>query len=123
MTKMTPMQRVEVLKAACCVAGIDGSISDTERELINKIARAVGVGRASLEAMIERATKDPNFHKTQFQILNDNPKQCLTAVLEVALADGSVSEAETGVLRNLSDNLKIPATVFEELMENVAKMG
>lgn len=35
---MNPMQEVEVLLAACCVAGIDGEITAGELLMINQLA-------------------------------------------------------------------------------------
>lgn len=120
--KMTPMQRVDVLRAACCVAGSDGSLADQEIGLVKKLAREVGVGQASLSAMIERSIRDENFHQEQFKILKENPQQCLATVLEVAMADGVVSETEQAILRSLADNLQVPTEVFDQLMANVNKM-
>lgn len=118
---MTPMQKVEVLRAACCVAGIDGNVDDGELNLLARMAKEVGVGKASLAAMVQRASTDPQFHKEQFKILKEDPQQCLATVLEVALADGKVTEAETHVLKSLSDNLKVPGDVFDELLKALAK--
>ena len=119
---MTPMQRVDVLRAACCVACSDGAIADQELGLVSRLAKEVGVGQASLTAMIERSMKDPEFHREQFKILKEDPKQCLAAVLEVAMADGVLTDVEQAVLRSLADNLQIPTEVFDELMANVNKM-
>lgn len=119
---MTPMQRVDVLRAACCVAGIDGQPNENEIKVINKLAAEVGVGRASLEAMIERGATDPNFHEEQFRVLNADPQATMAALLEVAMADGSVSDEETRVLRALSSRLSVTEEVFNELISNVSKM-
>lgn len=119
---MTPMQKVEVLRAACCVAGIDGALIDKEKTLLDKIAREVGVGKASLNAMIERASTDEEFHKEQFRILKENPQQCLATVLEVAMADGQVSENEKMVLNSLANNLEVPSGVFDQLMSKVSDL-
>ncbi len=119
---MTPMQKVDVLRAACCVAGSDGNLTDQELGLVKKLAKEVGVGQASLAAMLERSMKDENFHKEQFKILKENPKGCLATVLEVAMSDGVMSDVEQNVLRSLADNLQVPSDVFDQLMSNVTKM-
>ena len=41
---MNPMQEVEVLRAACCVAGIDGEVTENELVMINELAAKAGVG-------------------------------------------------------------------------------
>jgi tellurite resistance protein len=119
---MTPMQRVDVLRAACCVACSDGEIATSELGVVQRLAKEVGVGKASLAAMIDRSTRDENFHKEQFKILKENPQQCLATVLEVAMADGVVTDVEMAVLQSLADNLNVPTEVFNELMSKVGKM-
>lgn len=119
---MTPMQKVDVLRAACCVAGIDGKPNEAERVVIDKLAAEVGVGAASLQAMVDRGATDPSFHEEQFRVLKADPKQAMAALLEVAMADGKVTENEVGVLRALSGKLNVPEEVFEQLMTSVGKM-
>ena len=119
---MTPMQRVEILRAACCVAGIDGAPTQSERKVIDKLAADVGVGRASLEAMIARGASDPNFHEEQFLVLKASPQESIAALLEVAMADGKLTENETAVLKALSDKLGIGDEMFAQLIDRVLKM-
>ena len=119
---MTPMQKVDVLRAACCVAGTDGMPNEAERAVIDKLAADVGVGRASLEAMIERGATDPQFYQEQFCVLKSDPQESMAALLEIAIADGSLSDQEAFVLRALSEKLSIPTDVFDQLMANVSDM-
>ncbi len=119
---MTPMQKVDVLRAACCVAGIDGQPKDAELSVINKLAGEVGVGRASLDAMIQRGATDPEFHQEQFRVLKADPQQSMAALLEVAMADGEISTNEASVLRALAGKLAVPENVFEQLLNSAGKM-
>ena len=119
---MTPMQKVDILRAACCVAGFDGDISDAERTVIQKLASEVGVGKASLEAMISRGLSDKKFHEEQFRVLKSEPQQSMAALLEVAMADGGISDGETQVLRSLSQKLEISPEIFDQLIINVENM-
>jgi len=116
------MQKVDILRAACCVAGCDGEMIDSERHVIEKLAGDVGVGKASLEAMIERGINDPEFHQEQFRVLKSDPQESMAALLQVAMADGRISDGETQVLKALSEKLEIPGNVFEQLMSSVSKM-
>jgi len=118
---MTPMQRLDLLKAACCVAGVDGS-GPPEEEIVNKLAREIGVGDASLNAMMARAERDPDFCQDQFRILKEAPAECMGMLLQVALADGVLSEAETEVLRKLSLQLGIEPAVFDNLIVEANKI-
>ena len=119
---MTPMQKVDVLRAACCVAGADGSMDEKERTLIDRLAKEVGVGKASLTAMMERACNDKKFHTEQFAILRENPQQCMVTVLEVAMADGVLTDDEQHVLQTLAKNLEVPDDVYQGLMAKVSEM-
>ncbi|MEL7499684.1 MAG: hypothetical protein AAFN77_18920 [Planctomycetota bacterium] len=120
---MTPMEKVDLLRAACCVAGIDGNTGDPEFAIINRLASEVGVGQASVQAMIERGVEDPTFHQEQFRVLKADPQQSMAVLLEVALADGKITDGETGVLRALSQKLNVPGNVFDQLLANVKGMG
>ncbi len=81
------MHQVEILRAACCVAGIDGDTTDRERRLLTHLADQIGVGQASLQAMIDRAERDKSFCDEQFLLLKTRPDKTLGILLKVALAD------------------------------------
>lgn len=115
---MTPADKVEILRACCCVAGADQSIDPNESTLLNKLAREIGVGRASLGAMIDRGSNDPEFHKQQFKILRSDPDRAIATLIEVAMADGTISAAEEIVLRNLAANLQIADDQLNRLLES-----
>ena len=119
---MTPLEQVALLRAACCVAGIDKEISAPEEAVIRRLASEVGVGKASLEAMMDRATRDQEFYKEQFRAFKSDPQQTMAGLLEVALADGPISDEEVGVLSELANRLEIPPAVFQELMQRVRGM-
>lgn len=117
---MTPLQKVDVLRAACCVAGVDGQPNEAEMGVIQKLADEVGVGQASLEAMIARGSSDPDFHHQQFRVLKQDPQESLAALIEVAKADGTLSPEEIGVLKALSEKLELSSEIFEQLIGNVS---
>ncbi len=119
---MNPEQRVEILRAACCVAGIDGETSPNEKKLIDKLARGVGCGTASVEAMVARAKRDPNFYQQQFKVLKEDPKETLVELIQVAMADGVVSEVERDVLKKIAANLNLSEDVFDQLMVKVGEI-
>ena len=119
---LTPEQRVDVLRAACCVAGIDANTTGQERSLIDKLAKDVGCGTASVDAMIARAESDDEFHKQQFTVLKADPQETIAILIEVAMTDGGISKAESKVLKELGQALEIPVDVFDQLMSKVAAM-
>ncbi len=119
---MTPLQKVDLLRAACCVAGCDSETTAAERQLIDRLAKDIGVGAASVNAMIARAQTDPEFHRLQFQVMKKDPSQTMAILLEVAMADGKLTNAEINVLRGLSSNLEVAPAVFDELLSKIAAL-
>ena len=117
--EMLPIQRLDILRAACCVAGIDGDANEAQSAVLERLAREVGVGKASLDAMIERAETDNKFHEEQFKVLEFEPKTTMSILLEVALADGQLTDSEADVLRILAGRLKIDSAMFEQLLNQV----
>ena len=119
---MTPTQKIDLLRAACCVAGVDGDASDAEMKVIAKLVRETGVGKASLQAMIDRSIKDHDFYKEQFRVLKADPAESITYLLQVAMADGKLTDGEIHILEKLSQSLDIPAEDFQKLISQVTKM-
>ncbi len=87
--------------------------------LVKKLIKEVGVGRASVEAMMDRAKIDPTFCEDQFKILKSDPSDTMLALLQVAMADGELTEEEIRVLQALANNLEIPTDVFDQLIAQV----
>lgn len=118
---MTPTQQVEILRASCCIAGADGETTPDEMEHLKRLAEGVGVGQASLNAMIERAEKDPEFYQQQFNVLKAEPMQCLDVLIQVTMANGAVKESEFEVLKGLANQLEISPDDFRGKLEGVLK--
>ncbi len=110
---MKGMRKVEVLRAACCVAGADGEVTDAERRLLQQLADEVGVGAASLAAMIERATTDEKYYADQFRVLKSDPEQTLQLLFQVAIADRRLSRDECLCLKRLARRLELPDEQFD----------
>lgn len=113
---MTPTQRVEVLRASCCIAGADGETTPEEMELLKKLADDVGCGDASLNAMISRAEEDSEFYKQQFRVLKDEPLVCMGVLLDMTAANGKIKPTEFEILKGLAQRLEITNDQFKELM-------
>ncbi len=111
---MTPMQRVEILRASCCIAGADGETTSDEMAHLRSLADSVGVGDASLTAMIERAERDPEFFQQQFRVLKEEPLTCLEVLIQTTLANGSVKESEFEILKGLATMLNIGDEDFRQ---------
>ena len=98
-------------------AGADGEISGEERQLIEVLARDVGIGQVSLDAMIDRAATDPDYYKEQFGFLNGDPHESLKLLFGVALIDGKLTDDERNTLKILADRLGITSDVYERMMD------
>lgn len=112
---MEAMRKVEVLRAACCVSGVDGTTSDSERRILDMLAKEVGVGQASLEAMISRAETEPNYFESQFRVLKSAPAETIQLLFSVALSDHELTTAEVEVLFRLSQRLGLGEAQFKNI--------
>lgn len=120
---MSGMVKVEVLRAACCVAGANGETSGKENLVLKRLAKETGVGQASLEAMISRACSDQNFCNEQFRVLKADPREAMAILLEVAMSDGVIDNNEAAILKVLAGKLEVPDQVFDNLMIKAAEIA
>jgi tellurite resistance protein len=112
-----PMTDVEILRAACCLAAVDGDIDAGEQELIQQLADKAGVGRASMTAMLDRAKSDHTFFEEQFDLLSREPDRSILTMLKIAMADGQITTEERVVLHHFAQKLKIKDAKFNALLE------
>lgn len=115
------MQGVEVLRAACCVAGIDGEVCDHEHPLLQRLADAAGVGSVSLNAMIDRAKSDPSFFEQQFEIFKTDPEDTMKMLFRIAIADGVLARSERVVLQHFATKLGMTEDRYDELLAAAEK--
>lgn len=120
---MSAMIKVEILRAACCVAGADGNLNDAEWGLLNRLAKETGVGQASLDAMVSRACRDQEFCNEQFRVLKADPKEAMAILLEVAMADGKIDETEAQILQVFANKLGVRTEVFELLLVKAKQLA
>jgi len=121
------LDKVEVLRAACCMAGLDGTIGEKELAILQKLATEAGVGGASLKAMMDRAKADPNYYEQQFRFLRGNPDESMKTMLRVAIADGVLHANERVVLQHFATKLGLSEQRYQALLvaaeEVVARPG
>ena len=86
------MSKVEVLRAACCVAGID-------------------------DAMVERAKEDCQFFEEQFEVLKADPAEAMVTLCGVAIADGDLSTDERVLLQHFATRLGLPPEKCDKLLQ------
>ncbi|MHC4948737.1 MAG: TerB family tellurite resistance protein [Planctomycetota bacterium] len=115
------MDELEVLRAACCVAALDGDISGTELPLLRRLAERAGVGSTSLEAMMDMAREDAGFFEKQMQFLRGDPDRAIKLLFQVAAADGRVGRPERIVVRYFADRLGMTEERFEQILRAAEK--
>ena len=120
------LDKVEVLRAACCVAGLDGTISDNEMPILQGLATEAGVGAASFKAMRDRATTDPKYYEQQFRFLRGDPDETIKTLLRVAVADGELHPNERVVMQVFATKLGISEDRYHQLLtaaEQIVQRG
>lgn len=108
---------VEILRAACCVAGLDGGICQDELNILQQMATDIGVGQASLNAMISRSEKDPNFYQELFKILTADAEETMKILFRVAISDSELNVNESVVLHDFARRLGVTEERYEILLK------
>jgi len=119
---MKSFEKLEILRAAVCIVGVDGKIDDQELQLVEKLAKEIGVGRASREAMIDRAIDDPDFHKQMFRVLKTETDQTMLTMFHAAMVDGELEDSEIEVLKHFAAKLDLSDETFEKLVDKAQSM-
>ena len=111
------VEQVELLKALIGLAAADGKIASSERGLLVRFAAKVGIGSASLEAMIERALADPSVRDDLFHRTMSNPQLALEMLVATARLDGNISDSERELLIHVRGLLNISMDDFAQIYE------
>ena len=110
------MQKVDILRAACCVAGLDGEISQEEERLLRRLKDSAGVGEASFKVMCEMAVDEKeNYYEKQLDFLSTDPEKIVRVLLQIARADDEVTRNERVVVQHLAEKIGVSNDRFEEL--------
>ena len=112
---MTDLETLELLRAVLAVAAADGDISRSETGLIMGLAARIGVGQASLQAMVEAAKRGEA--QPEHLVIQSAGNACTALELLVAEArlDGEISEAERHLLVTIAARLKITGPEFNDV--------
>ena len=115
------IKKVEILRAACCIAGLDQEITEDEEKMILRIAEYAGVGSASVQAMKNRAIEDPNFFEELFENLKTDADNTMKILFSVACADKELQTDERVVLYHFAQRLGLSDERFNKLMAAAVK--
>lgn len=119
-----PIEELEILKAACCVAGVDGGISDREMVLLRTLASSAAVGEASFGAMVDRATTEPESYREEFDLPLGDADEAMKTLVDIAAAQGDPSERQQDMLRYFAERVGVGRDRLEALVtKRVADHG
>jgi tellurite resistance protein len=115
---MGNMEDLEVLKAAMSVAVADGRISRSEMGVLKGLAARLGVGGASLEAMLDVARGD-DFQADNILIRSkERARAALELLVAEARIDGDISFEERDVIVRIAASLNIVGDEFQSVYES-----
>ena len=114
---MGSMEDLELLKAALAVALADGEIRRSEKGVVQGLARRVGVGQPSLDAMIEAAEQDDSIADNILIGSKATARSALELLVAQARIDGEVSNEERGVLVRIATTLAITGDEFQAVYQ------
>lgn len=114
---MTEMETLELLRAAIALAMADGELCRSEKGVIEGLAQRVGVGRVSLDAMIEAAREDDSIADNILMGSNDRARVALELLVAQARLDGEITNDERRVLVRIAASLDITTDAFQAIYE------
>ncbi len=114
-------EQVTMIRALITLAAADGKISSSERGLLSNFAKRIGIGKASLDAMIEKALADPSVRDELFDRTMSNPDLALEMLVATARLDGDITSKERDVLVHVREILDIPMDGFAQIYERGIK--
>ena len=115
MTKNDLMTKIELLRAACCVAGVDGRAGKIEKMMLAKLAADAGIEATLLAKTLRRAETEEDFYATQFRKVTTDPEATLEFLFQFALTDRVLTIRESNVLYRLAMRLGVSEERFEAL--------
>ncbi len=114
---MATMEDVELLKAAIAVAVADGKIRRSEKGVLQGLAKRVGVGSMSFDAMVEAAERGEPLGANIMIRSWEKAQQALELLVAEARIDGEISKEERDVLVRIAVTLGITGSDFSRIYE------
>lgn len=111
---------VDLLKAAVCVAGLDGEITEQETEVLIHLAHRAGVHDDDLTDLMARARIDGELLDQQLIVVREDPEVTIGVLCHIAVVDGQVSYEEREVIHQFGVLLGVSRERMAEIFEAVA---
>ena len=110
-----PTSDVELLRAACCIAAMDGEICERESRVLDKLREQAGVGGASFDQMKKSAMEDPDYYKRQFRYAAGEPERTIALLFKLAMVDGELELEERAMIRHFAEKLGVDDGTYTKL--------
>ena len=114
---------LEVLKAACCIAGMDEDVGFQERKVMQMLASRAGVTPSSFDTMMDQALGDDDFFEGQLNLLQSNLDDAIRLLLRVAVVEGKLDPGEREVLLHFSEQLGMTSEHFGQILTATEREG
>jgi uncharacterized tellurite resistance protein B-like protein len=107
------MTDLELLKAAISVAVADGELRRSELGVVEELAKRVGVGKASYDAMVQAAQADPHYADS-IHLPAGRARQAIVLLVGQARIDGEISGVERRVIVRIANGLGVQGEEFRQ---------
>lgn len=114
---MTNTEQVELLRAAIAVAMADGTLSRSEKGVVEGLAQRVGVGKVSLDAMLDTAQADDSIADNILIRSKKRARVALELLVAQARIDGEISDEERSLLVRIAMSLSFTTDEFQSIYE------
>lgn len=112
---MNNIEKLDLLKAALAVAAADGEFKPSEMGVVLGLAARVGVGKASLDAMMAAAKRGDSLASNIVMQSPESARTALELLVAEARIDGEITEKERGLLAWLATRLGIKGEEFQAI--------
>ena len=112
---MANMEDLELLKAAIAVAVADGELRRSQKGVIEGLAARIGVGRMSLDAMLDAAQLDDSIADNILIRSPDKARSALQLLVAQARIDGEISDEERDVIVRIASAMGISGDDFQTI--------
>ncbi len=111
---------LERLKASIAVAVADGELRRSELGVVAGLAKRIGIGQASFDAMVQAAQTDANFAHSIF-VPPAKARQAIVLLASQARIDGQISPEERRVIVRIATCLGVAGDDFRAAYEEGIK--
>ena len=110
---MNRLEELELLKAAMAIAVADGTISRSEKGVLQGLAERVGVGSVSYDAMLEAAKSPDSVAGMVLLKSKETAAKAVELLVAHARIDGEICAAEREIIVDVACRVGITGDAFQ----------